>query len=149
MTRRHALVLRVALPRLWTMPLQLPQAKRLRRSESFFGMHFDLHPHVGDAALGREVTERMVTAFLEQVKPDSVQYDCKGHVGYLGYPSQVGPSAPVVNDSLAIWRKVTAERGVALYIHFSGVCDSRAVADHPEWARVRPHVRSQIWLMAL
>jgi hypothetical protein len=68
-----------------------------------------------------------------------VQYDCKGHVGYLGYPSKVGTSAPhIVNDSLAVWRRVTARHGVALYIHFSGVWDSRAVAEHPDWARRKP-----------
>ena len=112
--------------------------RRLARKDSFFGMHFDLHPNDRDKALGRDVTEEMVERFLNRVKPDYVQYDYKGHVGFLGYPSKVSASAPVVKDSLAIWRKVTAARGVALYIHFSGVWDSQAVKEHPEWARVRP-----------
>ncbi|HZT28373.1 MAG TPA: hypothetical protein VFA33_00715 [Bryobacteraceae bacterium] len=110
---------------------------RLARKDSFLGMHFDLHPNPHDMALGRDVTDEMVEHFLNEVKPDYVQYDCKGHVGYLGYPSQVGTSAPhIVKDSLEIWRRVTARHGVALYIHFSGVWDSRAIAEHPEWASV-------------
>ncbi|MCP5118835.1 MAG: hypothetical protein GY953_49110, partial [bacterium] len=114
------------------------EPKRLRRSESFLGIHFDLHPRDTDTALGRDVTEEMVDRFLDRVKPDYVQYDYKGHVGYIGYPSAVSTSAPVVKDSLAIWRRVTARRGVALYIHFSGVLDELAVKQHPEWARIGP-----------
>lgn len=73
---------------------------------------------------------------LDRVKPDYVQYDAKGHVGWLGWPSEVGPSAPgIVNDSLKMWREATARRGVALYIHFSGVWDGQQVERHPEWAR--------------
>lgn len=112
---------------------------RKKRSESFFGLHFDLHPNEKDTALGRDVTEEMVERLLAATKPDFVQYDSKGHAGWLGWPSQVGPSAPgIVKDSLAVWRKVTAKHGVALYIHFSGVWDSEAVRRHPEWARVTP-----------
>ncbi len=112
---------------------------RLRRAESYFGLHFDLHPNEQDTVLGRDVTPEMVGALLDAAKPDFVQYDSKGHPGWLGWPSQVGPSAPgIVKDSLEIWRAETAKRGVALYIHFSGVWDSEAVRRHPEWARVRP-----------
>ncbi|MBI4889871.1 MAG: hypothetical protein HY821_04540 [Acidobacteria bacterium] len=113
--------------------------RRLKRSESYFGLHFDLHPNEKDTVLGRDVTPELVGALLDAAKPDFVQYDSKGHPGWLGWPSQVGPSAPgIVKDSLAIWRQETARRGVALYTHFSGVWDSQAVARHPEWARVRP-----------
>jgi hypothetical protein len=112
---------------------------RLRRKDCYFGLHFDLHPSASDTALGRDVTDEMVERLLTRVRPDYVQYDCKGHVGYLGYRSKVGPSAPgIVKDSLEIWRRVTARRGVGLYIHFSGVWDGVAVTQHPEWARVRP-----------
>jgi hypothetical protein len=118
---------------------------RLMRKDSFFGMHFDLHPNIHDPALGRDVSDEMVERFLARVKPDYVQYDCKGHVGYLGYPSKVSTSAPTVKDSLEIWRRVTARHGVALYIHFSGVWDSLAVSQHPEWARVRPDGKPEEW----
>ena len=113
--------------------------KRLRRSQSFFGLHFDLHPGPSDPALGRDVSDEMVAELLDATRPDFVQYDSKGHVGWLGWPSQVGPSAPhIVKDSIEIWRRVTAQRGVALYIHYSGVWDSEACRRHPEWARVGP-----------
>ncbi len=108
------------------------------RKDCFFGMHFDLHPRDTDEALGRDVTPEMVERFLDRVKPDYVQYDYKGHIGYIGYPSNVSSHAPVVKDSLAIWREVTARRGVSLYIHFSGVLDQRAVEERPEWARIGP-----------
>lgn len=112
---------------------------RLERKQCFFGIHLDLHPQKDDTALGRDVSEEMIEDFLARVKPDFVQYDCKGHAGYLGYKSSVGTPAPgIVKDSLEIWRRVTARRGVALFIHFSGVWDGVAVHQHPEWARVGP-----------
>ncbi|MDZ7638917.1 MAG: alpha-amylase family protein [Bryobacterales bacterium] len=134
LTRRHLLALSAAAP----MGLAQPSAKpRPRREESFLGMHFDLHPSPRDPALGKDLRKEQVLRFLDAVKPDYVQYDCKGHAGWLGYPSQVGPSAPnIAQDSLAIWREATLERGVALYIHFSGVWDNQAVARHPDWAAI-------------
>jgi len=115
----------------------MPPRKALRRKDAFFGLHFDLHPGKADTQLGEHLTEEMVANLLEQVKPDYVQYDCKGHPGYAGYPTKVGsPSPGIIKDSLAIWRKVTKQRGVGLYIHYSGVWDSVAIEKHPDWARI-------------
>jgi hypothetical protein len=115
---------------------------RLQRKDCFFGLHFDLHPTEKDTVLGRDLTDAMVSHLLETVRPDFIQYDSKGHPGYLGFPSKTGMSAPgIVQDSLAIWRRVTAAHGVALYNHFSGVLDGLAVTKHPEWARVGPDGR--------
>jgi hypothetical protein len=112
---------------------------RKSRANSFFGIHFDLHPKPTDKELGKDISEANINRFLAAVSPDYVQYDCKGHVGWLGYPSSVSKSAPgIVQDSLAIWRDLTEKSGVALYIHFSGVWDSLAITEHPEYARVRP-----------
>lgn len=112
---------------------------RLSRKDSFFGLHFDLHPRASDTDLGRDLTDAMVSRVLEAVRPDFIQYDSKGHPGYLGYPSKTGYSARgIVQDSLAVWRRVTAAHGVALYNHFSGVLDDLAVSRHPEWARRGP-----------
>lgn len=136
LTRRNFLLAPAApLLAMQTQPLKT----RLRRRDCFLGMHFDLHPQKRDTGLGRDLSEGMVEAFLNKVKPDYVQYDCKGHAGYLGFPSRTGLSSPgIVKDSLEIWRRVTARQGVALFIHFSGVWDALAVARHPEWARVPP-----------
>ncbi len=114
------------------------EARRpLPRKDAFFGVHFDLHPNAQDTVLGVDVSEEMAAAVLDRVRPDYVQYDCKGHAGYAGYPTMVGWASPgVVKDSLAVWRKVTNDRGIGLYIHYSGVWDTKAVTEHPEWARI-------------
>ncbi len=107
------------------------------RKDSFLGFHFDLHPDGKDTILGRDLTEEHIEKLLARTRPDYIQYDCKGHPGWLGYPSRVSPSSPgIVKDSLAMWRAVTARRGVGLYVHFSGVWDGLAVETYPEWARV-------------
>lgn len=144
LTRRRFAALAAA-ARVLPLAAQAPPApRRLKRAESYFGLHFDLHPNEKDTVLGRDVTPEMVGALLDAARPDFVQYDSKGHPGWLGWPSQVGPSAPgIVKDSLEIWRRETARRGVALYIHFSGVWDSEAVRRHPEWARVPPDGRKE------
>lgn len=104
---------------------------------AFFGLHYDLHPGEGDTELGRETTYEHIREQLEKVRPDFVQYDCKGHPGWTGYPTKVGsPSPGIVNDALKIWREVTRDLGIPLSIHYSGVWDTRAVQLHPEWARI-------------
>lgn len=111
--------------------------KRLRRDESFFGMHFDLHARESDYQIGKNVTPQMVTNIIEKVQPDYIQCDCKGHAGISSYPTKVGNrAAGYIRDQLKIWRDVTARHGVALYMHYSGVWDSAAVKKHPEWARI-------------
>ena len=112
-------------------------ADRLRRKDAFFGLHFDLHPNKTDTVLGADITEKNIEALLSRVRPDFVQYDCKGHAGYTGYPTKIGTSSPgIVKDALKIWREVTRKHGVGLYIHYSGVWDSVAVQKHPSWAVV-------------
>ncbi len=107
------------------------------RKDAYFGLHFDLHPNRSDTVLGADITEENIGALLDRVQPDYVQYDCKGHPGYAGYPTKIGwPSPGIVRDSLAIWRKVTKHRRVGLFIHYSGVWDSKAIEEHPDWARL-------------
>ena len=51
--------------------------------------------------------------------------------------TKVGNPAPgFVGDPLRIWREVTARRGVALYMHYSGVWDSEAILRHPDWGAI-------------
>ncbi|MEO6907314.1 MAG: alpha-amylase family protein [Abditibacteriaceae bacterium] len=109
----------------------------LPRRDCFFGLHFDLHPGLNDTSLGTDTSIDNVRQLLERVHPDFVQYDCKGHAGYTGYPTTVGwPSPGIQQDSLAIWRAVTHEKGIGLYIHYSGVWDMVAIEHQPEWACV-------------
>ncbi len=109
--------------------------RRLKRSESFLGIHFDFHAGPDCKEVGKNTTPEMVAAILDKVKPDYLQIDCKGHPGYSSYPTKVGNPVPgFVGDPLRVWREVTAARGVALYMHYSGVWDSRAIELHPDWA---------------
>jgi len=109
----------------------------LRRDESFFGIHFDFHAGSDCNEVGKNTTPAMVQTIIDRVKPDYIQTDCKGHAGYTSYPTKAGNPAPgFVGDPLRIWREVTARNGVALYMHYSGVWDTRAIELHPEWAAI-------------
>ena len=110
---------------------------RLDRAHSFFGLHFDFHAGPDCNEVGKNVDVAMVNNLIDQVHPDFIQVDCKGHPGYTSYPTKVGNPVPgFVKDQLKIWRTVTASRGVSLYLHYSGVWDSRAIELHPWWAAV-------------
>ena len=109
--------------------------RRLLRPESFLGIHFDFHAGEDCKEIGRNTTPEMVERIIDLVHPDYLQIDCKGHRGFSSYPTKVGNPAPgFVGDPLRIWREVTARRGVALYMHYSGVWDSEAIIKHPDWA---------------
>ncbi len=111
--------------------------KRLRRSESFLGIHFDFHASLENKRIGENVTPQMIESIIEKVKPDYIQCDSKGHPGYSSYPTKVGTQAGgFVRDALKIWRQATAEHGVALYVHHSGVFDMTAIRNNPDWAQV-------------
>jgi hypothetical protein len=113
------------------------QPPRLKRADSFLGIHFDFHAGDDCTEIGKYVTPEMIEQIIDAVHPDYIQCDCKGHRGLCSYPTKVGNPAPgFVRDQLRIWREVTARRGVALYLHYSGVWDTEACKKHPEWARV-------------
>ncbi|MGE5740418.1 MAG: beta-galactosidase trimerization domain-containing protein [Candidatus Aminicenantes bacterium RBG_16_66_30] len=117
----------------------VPRSSPIARKDAFFGLHFDLHPQETDTSLGADISETNIRDLLDRVNPDYVQYDCKGHAGWAGYPTAVGWASPgIVKDSLAVWRGATRAAGVGLFIHYSGVWDSKAIAEHPDWARVGP-----------
>ena len=102
----------------------------------FFGLHFDLHANEHDTELGAETTHKHIRAELQKVNPDWVQYDCKGHPGYTGYPTKVGtPSPGIVGDALKIWSKVAHEMGLPIVVHYSGTWDGVQWKQHPEWVR--------------
>ncbi len=108
---------------------------RLKRSDSFLGIHLDFHARTTDKNIGQNTTPEMVNTLLDIVRPDYIQIDCKGHSGCCSYPTKVGNhSDNFVGDPLKVWRQVTAKRGVALYMHYSGIWDNIAVAKHPDWA---------------
>jgi len=114
-------------------------AQPLKRADSFFGIHFDFHALKSDMEIGKTFTPEMIDSFLTIVKPDFVQVDCKGHTGFTSYPTKVGNQAGgYTKDILKIWHEETAKFKVALYVHYSGIMDAKAVQDHPDWARLLP-----------
>ena len=114
-----------------------PTPPRLKRADSFVGIHFDFHAGKDCTEIGRNTTRAMIENIINQIHPDYLQIDCKGHPGLSSYPTKVGNQAPgFVGDPLRLWRTVTAERGVSLYMHYSGVGDSEAIRRHPSWGTI-------------
>lgn len=108
---------------------------RLKRADAFLGVHFDFHAGKDCTEVGRRTTPEMINQIIDKVRPDYLQIDCKGHPGYSSYPTKVGNPVPgFVGDPLRVWRDATRRRGVALFMHYSGVWDRHAVEAHPEWA---------------
>lgn len=129
-----ALLLFTAAPAIATPAAEPP---RIKRSEGFFGLHFDFHARDTDVDIGKTTTPEMVERIINEVKPDYLQIDCKGHKGFSSYPTKVGNPVPgIVGDPLRIWRDVTARHGIPLVMHYSGVIDLKAVTDHPDWCVV-------------
>jgi alpha-L-fucosidase len=113
------------------------KVKRLKRSESFLGIHFDFHAGEDNNEIGANTTKEMIDNIIDLVKPDYIQCDCKGHPGFSSYPTKVGNPAPgIKKDALRVWREATAENGVSLFMHYSGVWDNQAIRHHPSWARI-------------
>lgn len=109
------------------------------RKESFFGIHCDFHAKPSKCdTIGATLREEDIREICQTLKPDFIQIDCKGHPGWASYPSKIGNAMPnFVGDPLALWRKVTREEGVALYMHYSGVYDIKYCDEHPEECTLR------------
>ena len=106
-----------------------------KRSEGFFGLHFDFHAGADCTKVGKDVTEEMIFEIIKTLNPDYIQCDCKGHAGYSSYQTKAGNPAPgFVKDQLGIWRKVTKKYNIPLVVHYSGVWDNRALELNPGWA---------------
>ncbi len=114
------------------------RSEKLKRADCFFGIHFDLHASEDITDAGRTLTYEMVDTFLTKVKPDFIQIDCKGHPGISSYPTEVGFHVKgFEKDPLKLFREVTEKNNVALFMHFSGVWDSKVVQQHPDWAIIK------------
>ncbi len=105
-----------------------------RRNDCFFGLHNDFHAvPMENLVVGETLKEQDIRDICENIKPDFIQIDCKGHPGWASYPTAFNNAMPhFKGDPLKLWRKVTAEYGIGLYVHFSGVYDVKYCAEHPE-----------------
>lgn len=113
------------------------ETREQRDRDRYFGVHFDFHAELSDKNIGRNTTPEMVNKIIDLIQPDFIQVDTKGHPGISSYPTRVGHhGGSFVGDPLRVWREVTAQRGVALYAHHSGLYDRHAMGKHPEWAFV-------------
>lgn len=102
-----------------------------KRKESFWGLHFDFHAQPTDKIQG--LNEDDIREICHYLKPDFIQIDCKGHPGWTSYASELGNAVPNYDkDTLALWRKVTREEEVALYMHYSGVYERKYCAENPD-----------------
>ena len=120
------------------LPEKTKSSQKLKRSDCFFGVHFDLHASEDIDDAGRTLTAEMIDTFLLKVKPDFIQIDCKGHPGISSYPTKVGFHVKgFEKDPLKLYREVTAKNNVALFMHFSGVWDNKVVKEHPDWDVIR------------
>lgn len=79
----------------------------------------------------------LIARLLDEAKPDFVQCDTKGHAGLSSYPTDIGNRADsFCEDPLAMWRRLTEERDIALYAHHSGLYDMKIAEQHPDWTVV-------------
>jgi hypothetical protein len=119
---------------------QSANSAKLKRADSFLGVHFDLHASEDITDAGKTLTSEMIDTFLRKVKPDYIQVDCKGHPGIASYPSKTGYHVRgFEKDPLKLFREVTDKHNVGLYVHYSGVMDEKVVKEHPSWAAVNPN----------
>jgi len=104
---------------------------------AYIGLHYDLHLGAKDRNVGAGASFKEILREISKVKPDFIQYDCKGHPGYAGYSTKVGAPAPgLVRDALKVWKRVSKTLHIPLFVHYSGLMDRAAIAKHPEWAQV-------------
>ena len=111
-----------------------------RRSACAFGLHFDFHaaPASCPSPIGGTLHEEDIREICRLLHPDYLQIDCKGHPGWASYPTGIGNAMPcIAGDPLEIWRRVTREEGVGLFMHYSGVFDEKYCLEHPENAAMR------------
>ena len=112
-----------------------------RRKDCIFGLHFDFHadPQSCPDPIGSTLREEDIRAICREIQPDFLQIDCKGHPGWASYPTACGNAMPAfAGDPLEVWRRVTREEGVALYMHYSGVIDGKYCREHPDQAVMKP-----------
>ncbi len=117
----------------------MPRSAPIARKDAFFGLHFDLHPQETDTSLGADISEDNIRDLLDtgeaRLRPIRLQgprrLDGLPDRGRLGQPGhRQGQPGRLAEGHPRSRRR--------LFIHYSGVWDSKAIEEHPDWARVGP-----------
>ena len=120
-----------------------------RRKDCYFGLHFDFHANKESKNIGQNFSKEILSRIIEEVKPDFIQCDTKGHPGYCDYPSKIGTPAPgLTKDLIKEWKDVCSKYDVPLFSHYSGMFDMKVCQDHPEWARVDERGNKNEWFLS-
>ena len=103
-----------------------------KRKDSFWGIHCDFHAKPEMGVIGKTLCEEDIRTICRELQLDFWQIDCKGHFGWVSYPTALGNAMPeFAVDTLEMWRRVTKEEEVGLYLHYSGVIDEKYCREHP------------------
>jgi hypothetical protein len=112
--------------------------EKLKRSEGYFGFHFDFHATATDKELGKNFDTDLLEIFLQKTRPDFIQIDSKGHPGFSSYPTKVGTSPnSFVSDPLRIWKEVAEKHNITVCVHYSGLREGEAFVQNPKWGRLK------------
>ncbi|MBR2477193.1 MAG: hypothetical protein IKB50_03555 [Clostridia bacterium] len=107
------------------------------RAGAYFGLHFDFHAGKYAKDIGAFTKAETIGKYLDEVKPDYIQLDTKGHPGYVSYFSEYGDVAPGLTvDHIKIIREETEKRNISLIAHHSSLWDEVVCKEHAEWAIV-------------
>lgn len=56
-----------------------------KRAGAYFGLHFDFHAHENAEGIGAMTKAENIAKYLDEVKPDYIQVDTKGHYGLASF----------------------------------------------------------------
>ena len=65
-----------------------------KRKDSYWGIHCDFHAKPEMGVMGRTLCEEDIRKVCRQLRPDFWQIDCKGHFGWVSYPTKLGNAMP-------------------------------------------------------
>ena len=102
------------------------------KHERYFGLHFDFHAN-NTTEIGLNTVPEDIEKYITDSGIDFIQCDCKGHPGNTCYPSALGNAADNLKaDNLKVWVDTAKKHNLPIYMHYSGVMDTRYLEKHPE-----------------
>jgi hypothetical protein len=101
--------------------------------QSAVNVHFDNH----SGLLGQDVSAEQLTAMMAGLPVTMLQVSAQSN-GFATYATQVGLNNPAAQgyDTLATFKRLTAQQGKKLCIYMSVDRRPLDLKDHPEWAAI-------------